>query len=653
MEYCKNRQRYKDGLSYIPFKFLAALLLFHCARAMGQSCPPNIDFESGTFSGWTCYTGFVSAVGDQNVISVTPAGGPVSGRQTMYSSGNHELDPYGGFPVLCPNGSGHSIKLGNTRGGGQAEAISYEFTIPPDDDSYSLVYNYAVVFQSPNHRPNEQPRMEIEAINVTDNKVITCASSTFIALGSSLSGFRVSTLIDTITVLYKDWSSVSVDLSGNAGKTIRLIFKTADCTFRRHFGYAYIDVNSECGGNLIGAAYCPDDTVLHVSAPFGFQSYTWYDSSLTDVLGTQQVLTLSPVPASGTTVAVKLNPYLGFGCPKTMFAHLRDTLTVTANAGRDTLSCNEDPVQIGTISKMGLAYAWSPAAGLTNANIANPFAAPKVTTSYVVTTSSAGGGCRIRDTVLVRASSIDTVLHLTGKAMFCAGYGDSAILTVQQNQDIQWYQDGLPIGGERGTIYRVERSGIYYALLSNAAGCTVPTQKQPVIIDIAKPGITYPVEYAIIDLPFTLHAREIGENVLWEPATSLNTPTSFSPVFNGDKEQLYTISISTNTGCLTTDTQLVKTVKHVEIYVPTAFTPNNDRTNDILSPILRGVKEINYFRVFNRQGQLVFEGRNEESGWDGSFKGVQQSTQVVVWMLSCVGLDGVVYTRKGTSILLR
>ena len=58
-----------------------------------------------------------------------------------------------------------------------------------------------------------------------------------------------------------------------AGKTIRLFFKTADCTFRRHFGYAYIDVNTECSSEFTGATYCPDDTAVTVTAPYGYQNY--------------------------------------------------------------------------------------------------------------------------------------------------------------------------------------------------------------------------------------------------------------------------------------------------------------------------------------------------------------------------------------------
>jgi len=153
----------------------------YCAPANAQNCPPNIDFETGTFDGWTCYIGSTAAVNGQNVITLNVSQ-PVPNRQTMYSysANSRQVDPYGGFPVVCPNGSGYSIRLGNNLAGTQAEGISYQFTIPANQNVYSLIYHYAVVFQDPNHRPEEQPRMETEITDVTDNKEISCSSFTFI-----------------------------------------------------------------------------------------------------------------------------------------------------------------------------------------------------------------------------------------------------------------------------------------------------------------------------------------------------------------------------------------------------------------------------------------------------------------------------------------
>jgi gliding motility-associated-like protein len=642
------------GFKILSSLFFCAFLFLLHSSGNGQSCPYNIDFETGTFGGWTCYTGTTSAVGGQNVISLYPSGGPVYSHHTMYDPGTTEVDPFGGFPVSCPNGSGHSIRLGSTEAGGEAEGVSYEFTIPPNENSYTLTYNYAVVFQSPNHLDYQQPRMEIEVTNVTDNVTISCASYSFIAIGTSLPGFQASHASDTITVLYKDWSPVSVDLSGNAGKTIKLFFKTADCTFRRHFGYAYIDVNSECDGSFAGATYCPDDKEINVNAPYGYQGYTWYDSSLTNILGTQPVLNLTPPPPSGTTIAVKLEPYVGYGCPKTMFTILKDSLTVIANAGRDTLSCNISPVSIGVNPKQGLKYAWEPATGLNNPAIANPLASPNKTTSYVVTTTNGGGGCRTTDTVVVRASIIDDSLELVGKPSYCLNNNDSAILNVKPTNSIQWFKDNVAIPrAANQTRYKVNSSGTYYALLKNTEGCSIETKKQPVFIDVAKPATAYQVEYALSNVPLPLQARPIGDSVLWTPGTSLNSQTSFTPTFTGSREQMYLIEIRTKAECLTVDTQMVKIIKSVQIFVPTAFTPNKDGKNDYLHPILIGLKDLRFFRIFNRWGQLLYETKKPEPGWDGTFNGIDQPTQTVVWMVDGIGIDGRPYTQKGTTVLLR
>lgn len=637
-------------------QLLAILITIFCfTNGHAQNCPPNIDFETGTFDKWTCYIGNTYAVGSENEISLSPSGGPVYNKHTMYSAAANsgELDPFGNFPVVCPNGSGYSIRLGSTTPGGEAEGVSYEFTIPPNENSYSLTYHYAVVFQSPNHRVNEQPRMEIEVTNVTDNSIIECSSFTFIAVGSSMPGFEVSSLSDTISVLYKNWSAVSVDLSGKAGKTIRLFFKTADCTFRRHFGYAYVDVNSECTSSFVGANFCPADAFVKLTAPYGFQSYEWYDSSIGRLLGTQQSLTLAPPPVSGTTLAVKVQPYDGFGCPLTLFTQVKNTLTINPNAGKDILSCNKKPVLIGANAKPDLVYQWSPATGLSDPQISNPFATPEITTSYIVKASSIGGGCSASDTVVVTASIIDNALKLIGKDVFCIDNGDSAILEVLPTANIQWYKNNTAINGANKTIYRVSSSGTYYAQLKNADGCSLETENKVIVIDKAKPAITYPVAYAITGLPLPLKARQIGEQVLWNPETNLNNHQSFTPVFTGVSENLYTIEIRTNTGCVTVDTQLVKIIKNVEIYVPTAFTPNGDGRNDLLWPHLRGIKELRYFKIFNRWGQLLFEGRNEHRGWDGTFKGTPQPTQTMVWILEGTGVDNVNYTRKGVCTLIR
>ena len=285
--------------------------------------------------------------------------------------------------------------------------------------------------------------------------------------------------------------------------------------------------------------------------------------------------------------------------------------------------------------------------------IANPLASPSSTTAYILTVKNSGGGCKTSDTVVVQSSMIDTNLEVIGKAGLCLQSGESLLLKTQPIQTIQWFKNQVAINGADGPTYQVRDSGLYQAMLTNASGCSVSTEQINIQIKKLPPGITYPDVYAIDNLPFQLHARKIGASVLWQPVTRLDNPYSFDPIYKGTNSQLYTVENLTTDGCIITDTQLVKTVKAVNIYVPNAFTPNGDGNNDLLRPVLRGIQTLNYFKIFNRLGQLIFESATSKPSWDGTFNGVRLRTQAVVWLLQCIGADGLLYNRKGSTILLR
>jgi gliding motility-associated-like protein len=457
---------------------------------------------------------------------------------------------------------------------------------------------------------------------------------------------------DGTPIWYKNWSAVSVNLDRLAGKTIRLFFKTSDCTFRRHFGYAYLDVNSECSSEFMGAAFCPDDTAVNVTAPFGYQQYKWFNKDFTQVLGNNQQIRFDPPPAAGTTLAVEVVPYNGYGCIDTFYARLLDTLKVNAFAGPDRLFCGVTPVSIGANPKPGLLYHWTPETGLSNPFVANPLAIPKATTTFTLSVHNSGGGCLSTDNVVVQSSSIDSLLEVIGKTIYCEGTNDSAVLKVSPATTIQWYRDGTPIGAG-GSRYRVTRSGDYFAKLISDLGCMIDTRSQAIVIDKAKPGVTYPVQYAEINLPQQLVARDFGDSLSWSPPIYLDHPETLRPLFTGDEDQLYSIRIKTNTGCITVDTQLVKVVSRADIFVPTAFTPNGDGKNDVLRPVLMGIKELVYFRVYNRWGELVFETKTFFDGWNGKHKGKPTPTETFVWIAEGVGANGKIYFRKGSTTLIR
>ncbi|WP_126245856.1 Ig-like domain-containing protein [Chitinophaga rhizosphaerae] len=88
------------------------------------------------------------------------------------------------------------------------------------------------------------------------------------------------------------------------------------------------------------------------------------------------------------------------------------------------------------------------------------------------------------------------------------------------------------------------------------------------------------------------------------------------------------------------------------VFVPNAFTPNNDGTNDILYVYGTTIRQME-FRVYNQWGQLVFESRDRGRGWDGTMSGRKQPVGVYNYVLRAVLQDGTVVNKRGTITIVR
>jgi hypothetical protein len=66
-----------------------------------------------------------------------------------------------------------------------------------------------------------------------------------------------------------------------------------------------------------------------------------------------------------------------------------------------------------------------------------------------------------------------------------------------------------------------------------------------------------------------------------------------------------------------------------------------------------GIKELKFFNVYNRWGELVFFTKDFTKGWDGSYKGKDQGTFTFVWMAEGIDFKGNVIRKKGTVTIIR
>lgn len=156
----------------------------------------------------------------------------------------------------------------------------------------------------------------------------------------------------------------------------------------------------------------------------------------------------------------------------------------------------------------------------------------------------------------------------------------------------------------------------------------------------------------VISESLDLQARNFGSSYLWTPATGLSNTAVANPKATLSAEQEYRISIKTPSSCITVDTLLVRIYDN-RIYVPNVFSPNGDGINDKLFINLAGVKQLHYFRVFNRYGKIVFETIDATTGWDGRFNNTLMPMDTYVWMVEVIDSLGRATIKTGNVTLLR
>lgn len=121
-----------------------------------------------------------------------------------------------------------------------------------------------------------------------------------------------------------------------------------------------------------------------------------------------------------------------------------------------------------------------------------------------------------------------------------------------------------------------------------------------------------------------------------------------------DKPGKYRLTVMDLNGCSGTDSISVYPKNcMLGVYIPGAFTPNNDGRNDVFKALVFG-KIISFrLQVFDRAGQLIFQTTDPLKGWNGSYKGMGYTTTAFVWQCSYQLENRQPEFQKGTLILIK
>ncbi len=179
-----------------------------------------------------------------------------------------------------------------------------------------------------------------------------------------------------------------------------------------------------------------------------------------------------------------------------------------------------------------------------------------------------------------------------------------------------------------------------------------------------------------LGLPTTSVEIELGDSIqlkplitgavvdtfIWVPTESLHFPNQLTPFAYTFDNETYTLTVLDANGCAGTGSITVVVDPNRNVFVPNVFKPGNTSgLNDHFNPqIGRGVEKVNYMRVYDRWGGLMYSrddffpnNDNLAEGWDGRYNGDYVNPGVFVYLVEVTFLDGKVLLYRGDVTVVR
>jgi gliding motility-associated-like protein len=271
-----------------------------------------------------------------------------------------------------------------------------------------------------------------------------------------------------------------------------------------------------------------------------------------------------------------------------------------------------------------------------------------VTQKYILTVSTSAG-CKGLDStqVIVQPGNFGGV---TPDFSVCPR--DSALLTGTGGSGYHWHPSLYLSDSLSATPWVKPIGSMHYKLIvTSAAGChdtvSVNVHVHPGALLSLDDSVTlYPGE--TVQLSPTTNCTSF----LWFPLAGLNNNTVSNPVASPDVDTKYFVQGVTADGCVAMDSISLHINTESLLTLPNAFAPGNG-LNRVFSVIKRGEATLNYFRVFNRWGNIVFETKDISQGWDGTYNGAPQPLGVYVYDVQAVSNTGKLFNKRGNVTLLR
>ena len=337
------------------------------------------------------------------------------------------------------------------------------------------------------------------------------------------------------------------------------------------------------------------------------------------------------------------------GCINTDSLQVRVVDHVTLDPFKDSTICLGDTITLKP-SGDALYFAWTPAISLDDPKLKNPLAFPAGNTTYSVVASI--GKCYTSGNVNIK--TVPYPLSDAGPDAFICYMDTTQLQGIAKGMRVNWVP-ALNLSDPEilnPQAYPLQTT-VYNLLVYDTLGCPKPgvssvtVRVNPQIIAFAGNDTSI-----VVGQPLKLHGSG-APSFLWYPNYGLDRNDIQDPTAMITENQTYMMKTFTEEGCFAFDTIHIKVFTTApDIFVPNAFTPGGT-TNNIFRPIPVGISKIEFFRVYNRNGMLVYNTSQIGIGWDGNLNGKPQPVGGYVWMVQGTDYTGKLVSKKGTVVLIR
>ena len=335
----------------------------------------------------------------------------------------------------------------------------------------------------------------------------------------------------------------------------------------------------------------------------------------------------------------------GNGCTTALNFTVALTNNLALSTRTDTTICAGGSF-VPNLQGNGASYSWSPAAGVSNPAILNPTLSPTANTTYTLTATL--GSCTKTSSFTVTVTNL--TLSTRADTSICTGGSFTTSLQSNGTSFVWTPTNGISNAAILNPTFSPSTTTTY-TLTARLGACSKTSSFKVTV----SPGVTVnagPDQTILQGQSVQLQGSGTSGTYLFSPSAGLSSTSILNPTATPTVTTTYTLRITTAQGCTGTDDVIINVVPYC-VKPLNAFSPNGDGINDTWFITDGNCLKLAEVMVYNRYGSKVFESKNYQNDWNGTYQGKPLPDGTYYYVINYTLLNNQLVPVKGDVTILR